>query len=176
MQNNLTEPTPTQLYHTGGRKEGDAMLLKGGFYNLRGSLLKLAKYSWSISGFKIYCTDLITPNGEYRFNHGLIVKSLDELVPCSVNEQQIIENIDTAEFAEGYRKWVNYCDERDSRGKIRKVMSKSSIEGMMALAEDKEKKINETKKYNNDDIKIPNKEDVYKSFEAFRKSRGLHNM
>ena len=134
MQNNLTEPTPTQLYYAGGRKEGESMLLKGGFYSVRGSLLKLAKYSWSISGFKIYCTDFINKKGEYRFNHGLIVKSLDELVPCSVNEQQIIENVDTVEFAEGYSKWVNYCDERDSKCKIGKVVSKSSIEGMMALA------------------------------------------
>ncbi len=176
MQNNLTEPTPTQLYHAGGRQEGEAMLLKGGFYNLRGSLLKLAKYSWSISGFKIYCTDLINKKGEYRFNHGLIVKSLDELVPCSVNEQQIIENIDTAEFAEGYSKWVNYCDERDSKGKIWKIRTKSSIEGLAELMKPKEKKINDIKTHNHDNIKIPTKEDVYKSFEAFRKSRGLHNM
>lgn len=93
MQNNITEPTPTQLYHAGGRKEGEPMLLKGGFYSVHGSLLKLAKYSWSMDGFKIYCTDLINKKGEYRFNYGLIVKSLDELVPCSVNEQHIIENV-----------------------------------------------------------------------------------
>jgi len=165
----VLEPTPTQLYHSRSRIEGEAVLMNGGCYNHKGTIFNMVKYTLSGDYFKIYARHLIDKDGNYKYNKGLMLETLRDIVPCTAHEQNLLE---TCDKSSGIYDWLDITTDKHVKTNKGTVLSKNSIEGLNELNKEKEViKIKEKQK----EHELPKdlKASIKNGFKDFKKSRSI---